>query len=428
MLSPVQILELLGVNATLIPIKRGTKGASLKWKDLTFTKTQVPTFQQRLMSGSAIAVKLGHASDNICTIDFDIDDAHDEFMKLNPLLSGTLKTKGLRGCNIWLKLTGDYPPLKHLKREGDLFREIEPVGEWRGLGNNYTIISGEHKSGCQYRVVVEGKPVELEWSQINWPDNWSPFGSGFGGSGSEEVGGIGDEETSRPPFVSPPLSVDSKNSMHSMDSILSMVSMLSMTHPPITLMERDLHAQKARDELALDVPLSKLHNAYLEKIYAKQGARNETLIKITTFLFHAVGRNRLLQLVAAFHQTNHDIFTDSLTQHMTEALAHLSSLDESYVTQLTATAAAIAEELPSRHLEIFRICRDLAIEDRKESPAGTFFMSSQSLGDRVSIQATQARRFLEVLISAGALEVLTKGESYQKGKRPQATLYRWLVD
>jgi predicted ArsR family transcriptional regulator len=50
------------------------------------------------------------------------------------------------------------------------------------------------------------------------------------------------------------------------------------------------------------------------------------------------------------------------------------------------------------------------------------------LGDRVSIQATQARRFLEVLISAGALEVLTKGESYQKGKRPQATLYRWLVD
>jgi hypothetical protein len=196
-----------------------------------------------------------------------------------------------------------------------------------------------------------------------------------------------------------------------------------------SLIERDQEARTAREKLAKDVKLSKFYDRYISRIFTpKQGSRNKSLVDMVTFLFHTVGRTRLIELVTAFHQTNYDIFIDSLTDHMNEATAHLEALEKDFLTKLSPAEKVIVEQLPAQHLEAFRICRDLALADRDESSAGEFFMSFNELAERLATSPAQAGRVIEALISLETFEVIQKGRRYKKGRKPSATLYRWLAD
>ena len=84
--------------------------------------------------------------------------------------------------------------------------------------------------------------------------------------------------------------------------------------------------------------------------------------------------------------------------------------------------------MPPQHLEAFRICRDLILVDREESPVGEFFISFSEIGDRLTTSPSQAGRILEALISLEAFDVITKGQRYQKGRKSAATGYRGLVN
>ena len=393
-LKPEGILRLLEVDAVLIPIKKGTKASSVKgWSKLEFKRTQVATCQRRLEAAPAIAVCLGSQSEGICSIDFDDDSALVEFIDLNPSLKTSLTTTGKRGCNIWLKITGDYPRTKTLKRGDD------PLGEWRSSGG-YTIISGLHPDGVSYKVLVDGHPMSMDFEAINWPESWT----------------------------SPEVNTPSSSSPLSEYSVISETSEPSIYQTPKTLIERDLEARIAREKLAKDVKLSKFYDRYISRIFTpKQGSRNKSLMDMVTFLFHTVGRTRLIELVTAFHQTNYDIFIDPLTHHMNEATAHLEALEENFLTKLSPSELAIVQQLPPQHLEAFRICRDLALADREESPVGKFFISFNELAERLATSPAQAGRVIEALISLETFEVILKGRRYQKGRKPSATLYRWLV-
>lgn len=395
MILPADILARLDAKAVLIPIRKGSKASSVKkWPQLTFKSTQARTFQQRLAAAPAIAVCLGSQSEGICSIDFDDDSALGEFININPILKTSLTTAGKRGCNIWLKVTGDYPTTKNLKR-GD-----EPLGEWRSSGG-YTIISGLHPDGISYKVLVDAPPLSIAFGEINWPASWS----------IPEV---------IPPLSPPPLSDYSVSSEYSNTSIY---------HPKKTLIERDKEAGFYREKLAKDVKLSKFYDRYILRIFTpKQGSRNKSVVDMVTFLFHAVGRTCLIELVTAFHQVNYDIFLDPLTQHMNEATFHLEALEADFLAKLLPSELAIVQQLPPQHLEAFRICRDLALAEREESAVGEFFISFNELGDRLTTSPSQAGRILEALISLETFEVITKGQRYQKGRKSAATRYRWRVN
>lgn len=317
-LSQEEILHLLQANAVLIPIKRGSKASSIKeWPKLKFEKTQAKTYQRILAAAPAIAVCLGSQSEGICSIDFDDDSALVEFIAINPILKNSLTTAGKRGCNIWLKITGDYPRTKKLKRGSD------PLGEWRSSGG-YTIISGLHPDGVPYRVLVDAHPLSIDFKEIKWPSGWNGL----------EV---------KPSFTPSPLSENSRTSEDSEPSIY---------HSPKSLIERDKEAKIAREELAKDIKLQNLYDRYISRIFTpKQGSRNKSLIDMVTFLFHAVGRTRLIELVTAFHQTNYDIFIDSLDDHMNEATAHLKALEADFLTKISQEEIAIVQQLPAQHLE-----------------------------------------------------------------------------
>ena len=144
---PVEgILRQLG-SCVLLSIPRGQKapkGKHLKdWPTWT-VDMMTPQYLASLNHGNNIGVSLGKPSDRLCTIDFDNDALLEEFLELNPDLRETLISKGARGGNVWVRITGDYPKSCKLVQKQDR----EKVGEWRADGNQ-TVIYGQHPKGAQ---------------------------------------------------------------------------------------------------------------------------------------------------------------------------------------------------------------------------------------------------------------------------------------
>jgi hypothetical protein len=110
-----------------------------------------------------IGVALGEVSNGLVTIDLDGDRYVDCLLEANPLLATTLRTRGRRGCNIWLRCNGSYPPSCKLKDASG-----RKVGEWRADGSQ-TIVSGRHPDGPPYKFVVEKPVITISYNQIIWP-------------------------------------------------------------------------------------------------------------------------------------------------------------------------------------------------------------------------------------------------------------------
>ena len=89
------------------------------------------------------------------------------FLRVNPFLEETLRTKGRRGANLWVTIYDEkIPPMTHLKDASG-----EPIGEWRS-DRSYTLIAGKHPNGMSYETVVAAKPLEIAFEEIKWPDGW----------------------------------------------------------------------------------------------------------------------------------------------------------------------------------------------------------------------------------------------------------------
>jgi hypothetical protein len=170
---------LLGNDVVLLPIPYGKKGpAETGWQKTTFCDTTADGYQNRLKSavarGGNIGVLLGTPSGGLIAIDIDDDGDVEPFLEANPELRQTLRTRGRRGCQLWLKMKQgcDYPlQVKKLSRmAGDI---EEKFGEWRSNGGQ-SIIFGEHPDGGQYRILVDNPPMEVSYPDIKWPQGVTP--------------------------------------------------------------------------------------------------------------------------------------------------------------------------------------------------------------------------------------------------------------
>lgn len=111
----------MGNDVVLFPIKRGNKGPSGKemegWQAFTAERMQNSEYLARLNHNANIGVLLGNGR---VTIDLDCDETVEPFLKLNPKLRDTLRSRRKRGCNFWLRIKGDYPRSCKLKtRSGE---------------------------------------------------------------------------------------------------------------------------------------------------------------------------------------------------------------------------------------------------------------------------------------------------------------------
>jgi hypothetical protein len=167
--NPVEeILALLG-DAVLVPNRRLTKKPIVKdWQKLTLESMSRPD-HIRSFIGQNIGVLLGRASGGLCTIDIDNDSDVEHFLEDNPSLRDMMRTKRVRGCNIWLRMEGDYPASTSIKIGGKAF------GEWRA-DRNQTIIYGaaiDPRKGetepTPYRFLNRAQPIRIRFDEIQWP-------------------------------------------------------------------------------------------------------------------------------------------------------------------------------------------------------------------------------------------------------------------
>jgi P4 family phage/plasmid primase-like protien len=166
-----EMRELLGQDVVLIPVQRGQKCPHLKgWQNITLEKMSDPVYLKSLSRGN-IGVLLGKPSNGLCSIDIDEDNEIEPFLNLNPQFKESLRTRGARGGNVWVKILGDYPPLTPLIHDAENGSDEHPKkwGEWRSTGGQ-TVIFGAHPSGCDYKIVQKSKPVEIAFNAIVWPE------------------------------------------------------------------------------------------------------------------------------------------------------------------------------------------------------------------------------------------------------------------
>ena len=161
--------DLLGL-ALLLRVERGAKRPlDMGWQRMDPAKMDDPRYLAHLGDGGNIGVLLGTRSGGLCSIDIDRTVDVEPFLALNPGLRSTLRTQRVRGCNLWVRVVGEYPKSSKLKTGSG-----EPWGEWRADGNQ-TIIYGEaidrskgEAEPTPYKFVVEAEPLRIEFASIQW--------------------------------------------------------------------------------------------------------------------------------------------------------------------------------------------------------------------------------------------------------------------
>jgi P4 family phage/plasmid primase-like protien len=184
-------------DVVLLPIGFKTKKPlDTAWQKISFDDTQTPEYHARLETavrdGGNIGVALGPCSDGLMAIDIDRDELVPEFLRINPALAITTRTRGARGCQFFLRLIPgtDYPNTKAVYTLKD--SSGAKYGEWRcgggGLGAQ-SVVFGVHPDGMNYHFVVEAPPLELDFSQIQWLAPWNSSSQTTSGGAAQTTSG-----------------------------------------------------------------------------------------------------------------------------------------------------------------------------------------------------------------------------------------------
>jgi len=152
-------------DAVLIPIPRGEKGPRIPgWQAKTLADMEDPDYRNLFVEGGNVGVLLGQPSNGLCTVDIDCDEWVAPFLALNSALACTLRTRGNRGCSLWIRIEGDYPKPGKMKDANGV-----SVIEWRADGQQ-SVIHGIHPKGMPYQRIIETHPIAVAFSDIVWPD------------------------------------------------------------------------------------------------------------------------------------------------------------------------------------------------------------------------------------------------------------------
>ncbi|MDA7645938.1 bifunctional DNA primase/polymerase [Akkermansiaceae bacterium] len=394
-LTPEEILNLLTVEAVLIPIQKGKKGPMIKrWQQITFPMTQVEAYQKRLHSHGNTGILLGSPSQNLVSIDFDDPMVGESFLARNPWHSQTLRTNSKQGFNLWLIMEGNYP-----EKCLDLKSVTNGIhaGEWRGGGGHLTVFQGLHKSGIRYKLAQKLPPLKMVFDQIDWGN------------------------------LLPKCHINDINDIKNINDTSEGGERQGRTPLRRTLTEKEDAANLARKNLEKDPKLWKLYKKFIDRHYlAEQGQRNRQLVAMTTFLAFNTSDEITTKLVDAFYDLNEDVFDDSKETHSYEAQEQLRNVRARWLKNLPPEDKKLLDGFPDIQKKAFRILWNLAGIEAKDAPHGLFYLSCHELGRRLGVDKRKAHRILRQLQSEKVIQTITKGEKYQSGKKAKATVFRWL--
>ena len=150
-------------KAVLVPVAKKEKRPTLpEWQKLTI-QDMSPQYLSKINENVNVGIVQGDASLGLVSIDCDTDEGLEAFLTVNPTLSGSLISKGKRGGNVWVRVTGTYPKTSKIKD-----KDGNPWGEFRSNGGQ-TVIWGVHPSGCNYTNNGMGVSA-VNFTDIKWVD------------------------------------------------------------------------------------------------------------------------------------------------------------------------------------------------------------------------------------------------------------------
>jgi len=159
------LISLLGDDVVLVWANKGQKGPRWRgWQHTGIDRMRKTAYLKTLDCGHNIAVLTGAPSGGLCSIDIDENEAVEPFLTLNPRLRETLRSCGKRGCNLWVRIQGVFPPPADIRTADE-----NAWGEWRSTGVN-TTVHGIHPEGMSYERSPEVPPVTMTFDEIVWPE------------------------------------------------------------------------------------------------------------------------------------------------------------------------------------------------------------------------------------------------------------------
>jgi hypothetical protein len=400
-----RLQALLGHDVLLLHWPLGSKGTKKRWKHLTLDIMSDPVYLAELASGN-IGVAQGEISNGLCSIDVDIDAEIDGFLNLNPKLRTTLRTKGERGCNVWFRIVGESCPTAKIKTN-----DGRSWGEFRGTGSQ-TIIYGKHPSGCNYSMVVEAPPLQIDISEIVWPEHViDPFSKQ-----NHPLNNNHSTEFCTSEFCAP------------MSCVSVPLCDIGKANEVLTNIEGVRRRREALKELFPG--LTELYETFIKpKFKAAAEHRNGFIVEAAPFVYRVVCAPLALQLLQFFYEMYRPLFKDTPEQHCYEAQKMLESVAATYRHTLNEIDRKIYDALPDVEQDAFRILRDLALWPQPKGEPFQFFMSCKQLGDRLQIDRRVAYRILLRFEDEYRLIKCTaKGKMWVPGEKPQASVYRWLLN
>jgi hypothetical protein len=164
---------LLG-EVVLLPIALGKKGPHRAgWQTITYADTQADDYQRDLIQaaqrGGNIGVLLGPRSGRLLAIDLDDEKAVQDWLKRYSWLQDTLRSRGQRGCQCWLRLE-PFCVYPNGKAVYPLTNSTgQKIGEVRlgGAGGAQSVIWGVHPKGMNYQILVEKEPIEISLANLD---------------------------------------------------------------------------------------------------------------------------------------------------------------------------------------------------------------------------------------------------------------------
>jgi hypothetical protein len=169
-----------GKHPILLHINAGEKGPRWSgWSKITYEETLVANYQAQLRAKANTGVLLG-VTDDLGTIDCDTDTLLSEFLRLDPQLENTLRTRGAAGAQLWAYFTGNRPhavqalrvhkdsPLAVGAREAPDADGYVSVGEFRAEGGQ-SVIRGIHPDSFNYTWPKIAAPITIAFDSIIWP-------------------------------------------------------------------------------------------------------------------------------------------------------------------------------------------------------------------------------------------------------------------
>ena len=191
--------ELPVLVPTTVNLEEGTRIPKMAWKPLhkhmadEAITVWLEKMQEAVCGGGCVQVRMGGHSSNLCSLDVDHDDLVEPLLEANPVLQGTLQTRGSKGRTFWFYAEGEYPQKKQRIFQGEQTEKNPYKIEFLTEGNLCTIWGTHYKNGQQYQMVHKATPIRLNLDDLKLPSGcaWEVKVSSNGhGKGRTFTGGF----------------------------------------------------------------------------------------------------------------------------------------------------------------------------------------------------------------------------------------------